>query len=96
MNVTVIGKGNNDYTLTGDNVFRLCGDAYHNVWVSVLGRGLNFLTSYLPPFMQLRYGPLMLENQLTEHSVQSLSFDQTGNLCQKTIKKQQQTQPSSR
>lgn len=80
MNVTVIGKGNNDYTLTGDNVFRLCGDAYHNVWVSVLGRGLNFLTSYLPPFMQLRYGPLMLENQLTEHSVQGLAIDHAGNL----------------
>lgn len=80
MNITLIGKGNNDYTLTGDNVYRLCSDAYHNVWVSVLGRGLNFLTSYQPPFKQLRYGKLMLENELTEHSAQSVSFDYDGNL----------------
>lgn len=78
--VSKIQLGVSENSLTGNNIHSLCEDAYHNVWVGVYGRGLNFLTQYLPPFQQIKFGVEMLDHQLTEHSVLSMAFDKSGNL----------------
>lgn len=78
--VSKIQLGTSENSLTGNNIHSLCEDAYHNVWVGVYGRGLNFLTQYLPPFQQIKFGVEMLDHQLTEHSVLSMAFDKSGNL----------------
>ena len=70
-----LSEGNNNRQLSGKSIRNIFEDNFHNVWVSIYGSGLNFLTRHLPIFTQLGYNSADPLYSLSNKSVLSVCRD---------------------
>ena len=75
-----LSEGNNEKQLSGKSIRSIFEDQFHNVWISVYGSGINFLTKHMPMFTKIGYNSADPMNSLSAKSVLSVCKDNKGRL----------------
>ena len=72
--------GDNCRQLSGNSVRNIFEDKSHNVWISIYGSGINFLTTHLPMFTQINHNSSDPLYSLSAKSSLSVCQDAQGRL----------------